>query len=86
MNALPPKSAPASPLKAVLNSRLAKVALLEPLPTLSVRTSSRRMGLLTGFVYQLLPRVALEGKSASIRVQSCRSLHRAQVPRLVRYS
>jgi hypothetical protein len=41
LNALPPKPSPASALKAVLKRRLAKVALLEPLSTLSVRTSLR---------------------------------------------
>jgi hypothetical protein len=39
LDALFPKSAPTSALKAVLNGRLAKVALLEPLATLSVTMS-----------------------------------------------
>ena len=41
LNALPPMSSPASPLKAVLDDCLCKVALLKPLPTPSVRTSRR---------------------------------------------
>ena len=41
LNALPPKSPPASSLEAVLYRGLSKVAFLKPLSTLSVRTSRR---------------------------------------------
>jgi len=41
LNTLPPKPPPASSLKAVLYRGLSKVAFLEPLSTLSVRTSRR---------------------------------------------
>jgi hypothetical protein len=58
LDALLPKSAPTSALKAVLNGRLAKIALLEPLATLSVTMSRRGVGLLAGFVQQLLPGIA----------------------------
>ena len=66
LNALPPQSAPASSLKAVLNGRLCEVTLLKPLPTPSVRMSLRRMGLLARLVQELLGCIALEGASVLI--------------------
>ena len=60
LNALPPKSAPASSLKAVLNGCLGEVALLKPLPTPAVTMSLLRMGLTARLVQKLLLRIALE--------------------------
>ena len=66
LNNLPPQSAPANSLKAVLNGPLCEVALLKPLPTPSVTTSLRGMGLLARFVQEFLARIALEGASVLI--------------------